>query len=665
MNVIKTLIAMLITLTSTFATAQNAILLNEYIKAGVNSITGTLGSGGNTSPGLQYDATGTGTFNSSYDYLTPGTPFEGFTVKIDGVSYRNNNASNLAQITGSWTGPTSASSAIWSGGVAGAFNLQNTYSLTSGQQYLGIQTRITVTNAVSDLYFSRYIDPDARAAAGDTSATDNVRGYSGIPATNVVFSEALKSRYALGIYTGQNGNVNTGPSSSWSTDPATYYSGGTYTVGQGDHTMGMSFFSSGLSAGDIVTYNYAYIFGPNAFSAATTAVTSYDPSSSFVVTNVGSATSAASGTPTITGTSTSTIVVSDNTTVNTSLPVISGSVAHHTASEAAGRQIIDRETTTTITTPMRRDLVTKTRTTTTWSDGTTTISDSGETTTTTLSNNLSTSSANDSFSGKINQMSMLSDLNTTLNRSLNMSAFRGDGIKGDKSTVFVNGGGMNTRGLDGYTAKGEQYGLAAAYEVSNDIRVGLQYNRAQNTLRGSDSTTSQDKDHFGAFGVYNVNDAILEANLGYAINNISSSRNIPGIDFSNNHKTNGTDVWLSGRAYAPQLPEVEGLRPFVGFTTGRSTVNGYTESGSIQSARTVGKSVDNYDHGELGLRYDTKIGDFKIGGELSNTTSNMKTASLRVAYDVNKDSQVAISGARRTYNNQTTDSVTLLGVIKF
>ena len=53
---------------------------------------------------------------------------------------------------------------------------------------------------MTNLYFGRYIDPDARAAAGDSSITNNSLGYSTIPTTNVVMSEALVSKYALGLY---------------------------------------------------------------------------------------------------------------------------------------------------------------------------------------------------------------------------------------------------------------------------------------------------------------------------------------------------------------------------------------------------------------------------------------------------------------------------------
>ncbi len=656
------LMAAAISMTASVVVAQNAILINEYVKAGVNETTGTLGSGGNTNPGIQYDSTGTGTFNSAYDYLTPGSPFEGFTVKLDGTSYRNNNAGNLAQIAGAWTGTPTASGAVWDGSVSGVFGLRHTYTLNSGQQWLGIQTRITVNNPVANLYFSRYIDPDARAAAGDSSSTDNVRGYSGIPGTNVVFSEALSSRYALGLYTSQATGTNTGPSNAWSTDPSTYYLGGSYTVGQGDHTIGIAFYSAGLSAGDIVTYNYAYIFGPNAFSAATTATTSYDPTATFTVTDVGSATSAASGTPTVTGTSTATITVSDTTTVNTALPVITGAVAHHVASEATGVQTIARETTTTTTTPMRRDVTTLVRTTTTYSDSTTTTSDSAPSTATTYSNSVASSVANDSFSGRVDQMNVLNDLNSAINRGLNMNAFRGDGIRGETGTLYINGAGNRTSAANGYRATGELYGIGAAVDVDKDWRVGVQYNRVHTRLDGIDSNTKQNKDHVGLFSVYNIEGAVLESNVGHARNTISNNRRISGIDFSNSHSTNGTDTWISNRLYSPSM---EGFRPFVGYTAGRSTVNGYNEAGSIQSARSVANTVNNYNYGELGVRYDAKIDDFVLSGQVSTTTDNFKTAGVRVAYNVTKDGQIAVSGTRQAYNDQTTNTVTVMGVVRF
>lgn len=301
---------------SASAYAQNAILENEYIRAGVNQTTGTFGSGGNTSPGLLYNSAGSGTWNTGYDYLTPGSPFDGFSVKIDGTNYTNNNT-GIAQIGGGWTSgtTTSATGADWTGTWShggSSWALRNQYSLPSGQQYIDITSSITAGSAASTVWFGRFIDPDARAAAGDSSVTDNVLGYGAIPVRNVAFSEALVSRFALGIYSA-NTNVWSGISS-WSS-AADGYQTSKYgsNFGQGDDTIGLSWKFEGVSAGDTLTASYAYIFGPSAFGAASSAVaggagggTPGTAPGGGTLTDVGSATSAASSssTPTVTGTTT-------------------------------------------------------------------------------------------------------------------------------------------------------------------------------------------------------------------------------------------------------------------------------------------------------------------------------------------------------------------------
>jgi len=201
-------------------TTGMGVLENDYVKAGVNGTAGTFGSGGNTSPGLLFDSTGTGTFNTSYDYLTPGSPFDGFSVKVDGTNYTNNNGGGTA-IAGDGNGLTDGTNTLsWTGGVSGVFDITNTYSLGATSPYIDISSQITMGTAATDVYFGRFIDPDARAADGDSSSTDNVLGYGVIPDSNVAFSEALSSRYALGLYL-TDSNVDAGISS-WSSEADAY-----------------------------------------------------------------------------------------------------------------------------------------------------------------------------------------------------------------------------------------------------------------------------------------------------------------------------------------------------------------------------------------------------------------------------------------------------------
>lgn len=655
------------------AQAANVILLNEYVKVGINESTGTLGSGGNTNPGIQYDSTGTGTFNSAYDYLTPGSPFEGWAVRIvDGSGglisqYHNNNADIVNVTGGAWVGTPTASSAIWA--VSNSdFNLQHTYSLPSTKQYLDINTRIEAKIAMPGLYFARFTDPDARAADGDTSATDNVRGYGVIPKTNVVFSEATTSRYALGLYSVAS-NVNTSISPTWSSNPADYYNNTSgYDVVRGDYTIGISFYSSGLAIGDIVTYKYAYIFGPSAFAAGTTAISGgagggeAGTSSFGTLVDVGSATTAASAPTVTTTTSTSTITVSDVTAISATLPIITASLAHHEASEGGGKQTIARETTTNVTTPMERTLVTKVRTTTSYSDGSpSTYTDSATTTTTTLTNVVDTSVANESFSGRIDQQEKLSQMNIGINRMLNSDAFRKDLFKGEHGRMWLSVDRLNSGLENGYNGNSNRFGIGFEKDVKDNWILGVQYNRVNTSMKGVDSNTAQDKNHAGLYSIYTLNDFKLKTDLGIANNQIKSNRTIENI-FDNSHSTNGRDVWLSNRLYSPDM---KGFRPYVGYTVGSNKRDGYTEAGSIQSFRTVGKTSENVNYAELGMRYEKRYGNFTAAAEGGVTSDQYKDLKASLSYDVNKDSFLVISAGRQTNNDLSTNVFGINGVIRF
>ena len=302
-------------------TTGMGILQNNSVRAGVNTNTGTLGSGGGTSPGLLFDPTGTGTFNPSYDYLTPGSPFDGFSLKVDDTNKTNNNT-GIVQIgkTGGLTLSNGDTTLTWTGAStygANTWSVSNAYTLAPTNPYIDITTTIVAGGSASNVYFAKFIDPDSQGMPGDSSATDNVLGYGAIPSTNVAFSEATVSRYALGLYSAGS-NVAAGINI-WNTQ-ADSYTNANASCGTGvlyctnDHTIGLTFSWTGVNSGDTLTASYAYIFGPSAFAAASSAVTGGAgggtpgtvPGGGTLV-DVGSATTAAStggGTPTVTGTTT-------------------------------------------------------------------------------------------------------------------------------------------------------------------------------------------------------------------------------------------------------------------------------------------------------------------------------------------------------------------------
>jgi hypothetical protein len=576
------------------------VLANDYVTAGVNGTTGTFGSGGNTSPGLLFDSTGTGTFNTGYDYLTPGSPFDGFAVKVDGTNYTNNNGGGTA-IAGDGNGLTDGTDTLsWTGGVSSVFDITNTYSLGTTSPFVDITSAITMGVDATNVYFGRFIDPDARAADGDSSSTDNVLGYGSIPDSNVAFSEALSSRYALGLYS-TDSNVDAGITG-WTTDADSYtensVDGDGSNTNTGDNTIGLSWHWTSVSAGDILTASYAYIFGPSAFDAASDAVDGgagggADVTGGAGVTDVGSATDAASGSSTPTVTSTSAPTTSYGTwgdwSHDTDLPILTQSQTTHDASETETVQTIDRETTTIVTTPQERSRTTTTTVVDTYSDGSTVTRTTGTGTDTETRNNaVSTVTDPGSFTGRVDQIATAQDVVSSTVRNLNFDAVEGirmsskmkNGMSGNTSGAVISGSKTND---DGLTISG------------GFTRLGTE-------LTGNDDSVKADTDVVA--GKVTKNNVSVE--LRHAMTDYTVSRTIG--DFANSSETSGTDT----SARVMYSPETGKVNPVFGYTRGKRSVDGYTEAGSIQSARTVADSSEMYGYGTVGLRGDLGLVDFTV-----------------------------------------------------
>jgi len=546
------------------------ILENDYVRAGVNGTTGTFGSGGNTSPGLLFDSTGTGTFNTAYDYLTPGSPFDGFSVKIDGTNYTNNNGGGTA-IAGDGNGLTNGDNTLsWTGGVDSIFDITNTYSLGATSPYIDISSQITMGTAATDVYFGRFIDPDARAADGDSSATDNVLGYGAIPDSNVAFSEATVSRYALGLYS-TDSNVDAGISR-WSSEADGYtentVDGDGSLTNTGDNTIGLSWHWSSVSSGDILTASYAYIFGPSAFAAADDAIEGGAGGGADILTgefeDVGSATDAADG-------ASEPVITYSDPVVDTDLPVLTQTQTTHDASETTTVQTIDRETTTIVTTPMEIITYTdgvETARTSTDSVAVTTVSDPG------------------SFTGRVDQIATVQDAVSSTLRNLDF-----DNIQGIR---------MDHKMKNGMTGKTTGAVVGGSKELENGVTVSGGFIRLGADLSGNNDTVKADTDMIG-LGVEKNN---ISLEIRHAMTDYTVSRTIG--DFANGSETKGKDT--SARImYSPDTGKVN---PVIGYTRGKRSVDGYTEAGSIQSARTVDATSEMYGYGTVGLRGDLGLVDF-------------------------------------------------------
>jgi hypothetical protein len=600
------------------------VLENDYVKAGVNGTTGTLGSGGNTSPGLLYDSTGSGTFNTSYDYLTPGSPFDGYSVMVDGTNYTNNNGGSTG-ITGDGNGLTDGDGTLsWTGGVTSVFDITNTYSLGTTAEHIEIESAITMGTDATDVYFGRFIDPDARAATGDSSSTDNVLGYGVIPDSNVAFSEALSSRYALGLYS-TDSNVDAGITG-WTTDADSYthnrIDGEDDNTNTGDNTIGLSWHWTSVSSGDILTASYAYIFGPSAFDAADTAIAAgagggADVSSWGTLEDIGSATDAAEGT--------TTPVITTETVVDSSLPVLTQSQTTHESSTADGVQTIDRETTTIVTTPMVTN---------TYTDGVLTSSAAAD------SVAVTTVTDPGSFTGRMDQTDQMIGLN--VHKSLGIA----DGVSGGRISHDMG---------NGYSAETTAYGLGHTLGTDNGMLVSGGINFADTSITGEGSTGEMSTIVIqGRVGkAMDDRDATVSVGAHMANSDISYSRTIG--DFSAAGETASKDMGATLMVEKSTGP----VRPFAGYTIGNRTTDAWTETGDVQALLLHEEADESYRYATIGMNIDTGL----LTASFAKDFDDAETMRIGVGIDKHINERVSIgASANRVTAGDNTSTYMSAGI---
>lgn len=231
---------------------------------------GTLGAGGATSPGIVHDATGTATWPVD-DYLTPGTPMEGFYISSNESGIDGNNNSAGYGLTGSGIAASSISdtsgvsgydsSVNWTGFLDTFYTVETNTYFNDGDERISMTTTITALQDLTDVEFLRVLDPDPDVYTFGSYDTVNGRGDAGngLADEDWVHSEGTSTGLTIGLYTESDIAHNTGVSSGWSTDPSFYLGGA--DEGNGDYTIGLAFALGDLLTGDAVSFTYHYIMG--------------------------------------------------------------------------------------------------------------------------------------------------------------------------------------------------------------------------------------------------------------------------------------------------------------------------------------------------------------------------------------------------------------------
>ena len=406
-------------------------------------------------------------------------------------------------------------------------------------------------------------------------------------------------------------------------------------------TQGMFYIGGGFF-GTVFSPSEGYALGSSASlsvglgSPSSADLAAYVPSSTTVLA-AGVAAGGGGSSPTVDHTNSAYERV-NGSTVNAGLPVVTTVVSTSTKSETATVQTIVRHTTTTNATAMTTPVAVTLVETDVYTDGSTVVRRTAQPTEYISTTDVQTSTSDQTLSGRIDQYTVLSGVSSNINRMMNHNLLRQDGIKYEHGTLYFNGSLIDSRD-GGYKVNTHQYGIAADRQIRGNWILGAQFNYIDSTMTGVDSTGSMSKSHLGFYSLYRNEKTLLQTDLGFANNSFGVSRNIEN-EFHNSSKTGGSDVWISNRLYNI---EMSGIRPYVGVTLGRSTIHGYTESGSIESARSVGSISNNMNYAEAGVQVIKPFKKVNLFGEIGATTDGYTTVGAGVSYPMKDNSTVSAS----------------------
>lgn len=262
------------------AAGLSTLLLSSTALAAPLTITGDFVSVTITDRGvfssLIYDKAGARAYDPNFDYVSPGIPFEGFGVRVNGAaSHLENSNSDSQQIpqVGALVQNSAAidngGSVTWNGTSTAGFTISHTFSFSKTDQRVNILTTLTALTNLTDVQVSRAVDPDPdnNSLPGGTADTNNQRGIAGPPAvaaSDFVGSVGQVSGQPLGLFYSGPIVHNTGIVDDCCSveDPAAYLAGGNLgDSSSGDHGIGIAFSLGDMSIGQSISWSYAYVMG--------------------------------------------------------------------------------------------------------------------------------------------------------------------------------------------------------------------------------------------------------------------------------------------------------------------------------------------------------------------------------------------------------------------
>ena len=300
--------------------------------------------------------------------------------------------------------------------------------------------------------------------------------------------------------------------------------------------------------------------------------------------------------------------------------------------------VVTRTTVPVTTTPTTVSTTTTPTTVTTWSDGTTTTANGTPVTTTAAGTSITNGTpVVDSFSTRIDQYSVLADVNTfanllsynnVLNRqSVEDGVLRFRGNVGRRTSFYTVGERTGEYAINGYTIAANRYGFGVDRAVGDNLVVGFNVSRSEHNMAGNNALGGLNKDVFSLHAVYVRKNWIVQNEVGYANNQYSNTHSLPELGLSNSSRRQGNDYWYAARLYTP---DVAGLRPFVGGRIERNNADAVIEAGSVLTAVSYDAVATTQRTAEYGVRFDRKFQHAVVYAEVAGNSAETMIARMGV-----------------------------------
>jgi len=240
------------------------------------------------------------------------------------------------------------------------------------------------------------------------------------------------------------------------------------------------------------------------------------------------------------------------------------------------------------------------------------------------------------FEGRIDQIATAQDVTSSTLRNLDF--YNIQGIR------------MNSKMKNGMSGNTSGAVVGGSKELENGVTIMGGFTKLGTGLTGNGDSVDAETTAFA--GGIEKNGVSLE--VRHAMTDYEVSRTIG--DFSNASETAGKDT--SARLmYSPDTGKVN---PVIGYTRGKRSVDGYTETGSVQTARTVDATSEMYGYGTVGLRGDLGLVDFTA----LHHTDGVNDISLGIEKDTGSVTW-RVGATRSMTDLGNTNSVTAGIVVKF